>query len=469
MKLYKKRIAFLISDQHLIAHGGIGQFAKGFTEMCQQLEWKVDIILDKAPTNKFSEVVESFGANLVYTPKSLSYSTHTSTFAFSDSMNFEKMINFRNAIIHAFTTNTYDMVVCNSLEAMPAIHALDIAKYIPVVFYTHEESMIFRGERKFKGVFTDSCNDFYNKMLSVNSIFVGTQCDRNVAELQKYDASNATKLSMPLPERGLLTANLGPREGVLYVGRWEDRKNPEAYLAVIKETGLPAKIMTNDRGRIKFEAKLAEYGITNYTIKAGIVGQEKVDFIKSCKVHFNPAKREVYPFSFFECLGHMPCVVLDIQNWSENFDSTRYTMTTSAEAAAAVTTAYTIDTAEHYASGALDYVTALDATSATQWLAFLNSFKAKNSNSNSAKINASHTVKYRQFITDLNRVNLAQEDIASVLGNKHKFTLVYTDDDSYLSKDANFVPEDVTADIVEQGVAGDEPTELAGSSLFVFG
>ncbi len=439
MKFYNKRIAFLISDQHLIAHGGIGQFAKGFTEMCGRIDWKVDVILDKAPSHDFAKVVESHGANIVYHPKVISYSQHANIFAFSDSMNFEKMINFRNSLVHAFNINTYDMIVCNSLEAMPAVHSLDFAKYIPVVFYTHEESMILRGARKFKGVFTESCNDFYNKMLSLNNVFVGTQSDRNVIELQKYDCPGAVKLSMPLPERGLLTANYGPRTGVLYVGRWEDRKNPEAYLELIKETKLPAKIMTNDTGKDKFEKKLAEYKITDYSIKVGIVGQEKVDFIKSCRVHFNPAKREVYPFSFFECLGHMPCIVLDIQNWSDNFDSSYYTRTSISNAAKEVTAAYN-SSVDHYTTGSLDYVTALDAGTAQLWIDFLNNFQAKNSSSNAAKINTYDTVKYSTFITELNRGNLSQEDIASVLGNKHKFKLTYTDNNSFLSKDINYVP-----------------------------
>ena len=41
-----RQIAFLISDQHFIPHGGIGQFAKGFTEMCSRFGWKVDMVLD---------------------------------------------------------------------------------------------------------------------------------------------------------------------------------------------------------------------------------------------------------------------------------------------------------------------------------------------------------------------------------------------------------------------------------------
>ena len=137
MRTYDKRIGFLIADQHFIPHGGIGQFAKGFTEMCRRINWKVDIILDKQPTNEFSEYVKSLGANIVYPSNPLRYSSHTATFAFSDSINFEKMVNFRESILQAFQTNIYDMLVCNTQEAMSAAYAMGIGKYIPVVFYTH--------------------------------------------------------------------------------------------------------------------------------------------------------------------------------------------------------------------------------------------------------------------------------------------------------------------------------------------
>ena len=39
MKLYNKRIAFLISDQHFIPHGGIGSFCKSFTKKREWTEW----------------------------------------------------------------------------------------------------------------------------------------------------------------------------------------------------------------------------------------------------------------------------------------------------------------------------------------------------------------------------------------------------------------------------------------------
>lgn len=449
MKLYNKRIAFLISDQHFIPHGGIGSFCKSFTEMCSRLNWKVDIILDKQPTGTFNEVIEGAGANIVYPEEPLKYSDHTATFAFSDTINFEKIINFRKAILKAFETNVYDMIVCNTQEAMTASYAMTVNKYIPVVFYTHLHSMIFR-ESQGSDVFLDSYHNFYNKHMEFSDIIIGTQSQKNINELTKFGATNCALLRMPMSERGLLEPYTGTKEGVLFIGRWEEGKNPEAYIRVMKECGLPCKVMTNSNGQKKFEKAFSEAGITNYEIKAGITGQEKVDFIRSCSVFFMPSLRENYPFAFLECLGHMPCVVLDNQDWSDNFDNKYYTKVSIKDAATAIKFLYDRPRTQD----ALDYVKKLDDDVAHGWIRFLDEFVGKRSNTNAAKINTYDTVKYRDYITDLNRKHLAREDFESVLGNKHKFLSVYyTDNDTYLSKDPTFKPvEEVTSESLFEGL-----------------
>jgi len=441
MRTYNKRIGFLIADQHFIPHGGIGQFAKGFTEMCQRINWKVDIILDKQPTNEFSDYVKSLGANIVYPSNPLRYSSHTATFAFSDSINFEKMVNFRESILQAFQTNIYDMLVCNTQEAMSAAYAMGIGKYIPVVFYTHSYSMVFRDEQDFSDVCIDEYHNFFNKHMELSHSFVGTQSQKNVDEMTKYGAKNVSLLRMPLSERGLLQPKDGPRKGVLFIGRWEERKNPSAYIKVMKETGLPCKVMTNSNGAKKFEKAFSEAGITDYEIKIAIVGQEKVDFIKSCKVFFMPALGENYPFAFSECLGHMPCVVLDNQEWSDNFDEKYFYKEKLANAGNLIKLLYNVD--NYYANGALDYINQLDNDTAKGWIQFLDNFIAKRSNTNAAKINNYDTVCYRDYIKELDRGHLAREDFESVLANRHKYIVnVYTDDNTYLSKDPVFKPEE---------------------------
>ena len=438
MRIFNKRVAFLISDQHFIPHGGIGQFAKGFTEMCQRIDWKVDIILDKEPTNDFSNLIKSLGANIVYPDESLRYKDHTATFAFSDTINFEKIINFRKAIMKAFETNIYDMLVCNTQEAMTASYAMTIHQYIPVVFYTHLHSMIFRKSQG-SDVFLDSYHNFYNKHMEFSDIIIGTQSQKNIDELSKFGATNCALLRMPMSERGLLEPYVGTHKGVLFIGRWEEGKNPEAYINVMKECGLPCKVMTNRTGAKKFEKAFEEAGITDYEIKAGITGQEKVDFIKSSGVFFMPSLRENYPFAFLECLGHLPCVVLDKQDWSDNFDSQFYTKTNIKEAGQVIKSLY--DTTVN--PKALDYVKSLDDMVSIEWIKFLDMFIPKRSNTNTAKINTYTTVTYADYIIDLDRSHLAREDFESVLSNRYKFLhVVYTDANTYLSKEPSYEPKE---------------------------
>ena len=102
MKTYERRIAFLISDQHFHAHGGIGSFAKSFTEMTEGINWKVDMILDKKPRHdNFVEIIERAGANIIYPKQTISYGHHTNFFKNGDTLNSDKISNFRNAIIEA--------------------------------------------------------------------------------------------------------------------------------------------------------------------------------------------------------------------------------------------------------------------------------------------------------------------------------------------------------------------------------
>jgi glycosyltransferase involved in cell wall biosynthesis len=308
---FDKRVMFLISDQHLIPHGGIGQFAKSFSELCLRLKWKCDIVTDKKPRHEF---VNSFvGTDVIYTDNPHSYNQHTSTFMYTEGINFEKIANFENSVRKATKLYNYDLIVCNTQESMPAVLGLQ-----NVVFYTHLYSTIFRTQENSK--FLPTFHQFFNKMLEMPNVIVGTQSVMNKTSLDRY-VNDCRVLPMPMPERDLLYKNNNVnREGVLYIGRYEQGKRPDLFLKFCLEANLPVRVLTNKKGKIKFENECNKLGITDYVIKAELVGQEKVDFIKSCKLHLNCSKLESYCFAVFECIGHMPCVVLDDQNWSNNFE-----------------------------------------------------------------------------------------------------------------------------------------------------
>ena len=97
MRTYDKRIGFLVSYQTLIAHGGIGQFTKSFCELMDHHNIKVDIITDKEPKN--DSFIKSINAKIIAPKESLPYTTHSNIFMYGDTFCYERMANFRNAII----------------------------------------------------------------------------------------------------------------------------------------------------------------------------------------------------------------------------------------------------------------------------------------------------------------------------------------------------------------------------------
>jgi glycosyltransferase involved in cell wall biosynthesis len=443
MRTYKKRIAFCLSDQHTIPHGGLGQFAKSFVENLVPHGYKIDIISDKPTSNtEFKELLEGFGAGFVYPDSVLPYTDHTKTFVFEDSYNLEKQINFRNSMMKALKTNLYDIVICNTLESFPGVYCLNIHRYTQVIYYTHNESMVFLNDRNWKNEFTESFNEYFNGLLGVKGITIGTQTDRNKDEMYTWLRNKSIKsLPLPMTELDLLNKHETDRKGVLWIGRWEPRKNPEAFVKMIAETKLPAKILTNTNGARKFEKAMQDIG-AKYELGIGLVGQKKVDFITSARVAFNPALRESFGLAFFETMGHMPTVTLKGVSWTDNFDSKYFIKAEKNEVNSVIEKLYKADPMKWYEWGALNYVKEFHDTSIKNWLDCFNNFVPDKSNSDRATINEKHTVCYKDFMISLGRKEIAIDDIRSVLTNKTKFNIIYTDSNTYLSKDKDFIPEE---------------------------
>jgi glycosyltransferase involved in cell wall biosynthesis len=444
MKTYKKRIAFCLSDQHTIPHGGLGQFAKSFIENFVPLGYKVDIISDKPTSNaEFKEYLESQGASFVYPSEVRPYSSHTKTFMFEDSYNFEKMSNFRDAMMKALNTNLYDIVICNTLESFPGIYALNIHKSIQIIYYTHNESMVFLDDRTWKNEFTESFNELFNVLMRVKGITIGTQTLRNNNELRAQGITNSYELPIPMTEKTLLEEHNKPREGVLWIGRWEPRKNPEEFIRVIKETGLPAKVITNTNGAKKFEEALKAIG-AKYEIKIGVYGKEKVDFITSARVAYNPAIRESFGLAFYECMGQLPTVAIKGMSWLDNFSNQWYFCEDKKNIPKLILKLYEdfADSRVWYSKSPLDSIVAEHAEGIQAWIDIFESFKPVESNSVRATINEYSEIEYAEFIKILNRKDLSIDDVKSVLTNKYKYNIIYTDTSTYLSKDPNFVPKE---------------------------
>jgi glycosyltransferase involved in cell wall biosynthesis len=442
MRTYDKRIGFLVSYQTLIPHGGIGQFAKSFCELMDSHNIKVDIITDKEP--KDNEFVKSLKANIVYPKESLAYTTHSNIFMYGDTFNYERMANFRNSIIKALSHNLYDAFICNTYETVQVASTMGLEDCIQIIAYTHLESQIFKDT---KNPFLYNTNVLMRQQLGTPGVCVGTQSKYNWLNLDE----SSYHLPIPITERALLEEHHNPREGILFIGRWEEGKNPELFCDLIEQTKLPAKVMTSANGAKKFEERLKKIGVP-YEIKVGIIGQEKVDFITSARVAFNPSTVESYGMAFYEQITQLPTFCLENQRWTNNFKGRFYFVTNKKQMAEDIKDAYhAYPTAKSwYDNSAFQDTQNLEANVFHLWNECFNDFVPKQSNSNTAKILENTTVKHSDYIKDLGRNLICIDDIRSVLTNKHKYRIIYTDDGTYLTKDPTFEPVE----------------ELQGSGLF---
>jgi hypothetical protein len=277
--------------------------------------------------------------------------------------------------------------------------------------------------------------------LSTPNIDVGTQSKFNQLHLDE----SSYHLPIPITERGLLEEHHKPREGILFVGRWEEGKNPELFLDLIEQTKLPAKVMTSANGAKKFEDRLQKIGVP-YEIRVSIIGKEKVDFMTSARIAFNPSTVESYGMAFYEQHIQMPTLVLENQRWTNNFNKSFFYTCTKKDMASKAKELYDIfEKAERwYNLGSLQHAQEQEAGVFHKWMECFRNFEPKQSNSNTAKICNENTIKHVDFISDLNRSIICIDDVRSVLTNKHKFRVIYTDDNTYLTKDPSFEPIEET-------------------------
>jgi hypothetical protein len=347
------------------------------------------------------------------------------------------MANFRNAITKALSANIYDTFVCNTYETVQVAATMGLEDCIQMITYTHLESQIFKDT---KNPFLHATNEMMRKQLELNGLYVGTQSKFNQLNINV----NSYHLPIPITEPDLLLEHDKNREGVLFIGRWEEGKGPEVYLDLIEQTKLPAKVMTNNNGAKKFEERLKKIGAT-YTLGVGLTGKEKVDFITSSRVAFNPSTVESYGMAFYEQIIQLPTFCLENQRWTKNFDSHLFFETNKKEMAKDVLEAYErFSTAsDWYGNGtSLKIATQKENNVLHKWNECFGEFIPKQSNSNTAKICSYDTVRYKDYVNELNRSILCIDDIRSVLTNKHKFRVIYTDNDTYLTKDPNFTPKE---------------------------
>ena len=459
-RLYDKRIMFLVPKKHVTYSGGTGSFTKSFLEMAENMHWCVDLVLNRPLGDKENDMLKDLALeHNIYTPTVNEYlptTQHNNMFVFKDAINMETVINFQSAMMKALSENSYDMVLSNVPDATLAAQHIGISDYIPVVHYTHNESSIHHGKYK-DNTFRKCYNDYLKDLFSSASIYCGTQSQTNVDIIEvAHSFAKVHLLPMPVPERGLLNPSYEPKDGVMFIGRCENRKNPKEFVRAIAESGLNAKVLTKGKDVKKWEHLFAEAGVTNYEIKFDISGQEKVDYIKSAKVAYHPSKLESYGFSAFETLHSCPTVCLKKYVWWESFKKFDVYATTTEDVTLLLKELHEQPWNEDWQ---MTGMVLHDYSIPRYWHKFLIDaeeaykkfvpYQLKPGNLKDALQNG--IVKLKDYNISLGRqINI--EDVDVISKKKYALNVKYTKSDTYLSMD-KIVEDDISEDANTQDLS----------------
>lgn len=320
-----KRVGFIINRMNFRASSGHGIFMKGVTETLLKNGHYIDIITDGAPDSNF---LESMGIN-VYSPPTanrFAYTKHNTLFQFEDTFNFEKAINFREALTLALSKHVYDLIICNDTESAFVCHQMGLYNYIKIASYAHECASI--NPTLGEGVFKDSYYSLIDHMMFWPEITTLIQTEQNKSVLLNKLHTKADQLHVavqPYPLTDSNDQNITNKDGLLFIGRHEDRKNPAEFIAVLKAIKekhgieIKANVMTRTAHVKKFIDDFASIKHTNYEIVSDVLGEEKAKFIQKSKMAFMPYRNESFGIAVLEALRYMPTVVLDKYNWHYNF------------------------------------------------------------------------------------------------------------------------------------------------------
>lgn len=343
MTYTSKTIFFVISAQHFIPTGGIGSFFRGFLRMALDLGYDLTVVLDKKPIGQGKLLMDPMpGVRLVWPDKPASYAKPPEASRFDkEDINPAKVANFETSLRLALAMAQPQHILINTPDAVQSVTQLGLHQQVPTTFYTHHENLVMPPSKASK-VFSPAYNDFLYAIPATLGIRIATQSPYNIVCMDWLTfVDPPIVLPMPIPDPSLMQPYAGPKEGVLFIGRFEPRKDPNRFVETVARAGLPAKVLTNARGAAKFEAAFAKVGMTQVDIRFQIIGQEKADFIRSARVAFHPALSESYGFSAMETLAAgVPTVLLEENGWWRGFENDGIHLTNKAFAVSDITKLY---------------------------------------------------------------------------------------------------------------------------------
>lgn len=314
-----RRIAILVARNNFV-YRGVGAYVKSIIDWALDESYYIDVISDDAPRDNGMFDAYRGRVNWIAPKTTIVDPVYKELSAFSKPFDTVLSLNFRNAFVAAMRKHTYDLIITNVGEALHAVTSVGAHKYCTVLHPTHHESEA--GVKVRYDIFSPGVCDQYRALCNLPDVTLACQSTwvRSLALNQYPDKADELAVCNPLvPEAGLLDFSVQPEErwGVGFIGPWEPRKNPEAYITALKKSGLPGVVLVpSETSAKKFREKFKEANI-DHKIYVGVTGAEKTAIIKSLGAAYHPAVSETFGLGALETAHACPTILLKKNEWSQ--------------------------------------------------------------------------------------------------------------------------------------------------------
>jgi len=314
-----KRIGMLVARNNFV-YRGVGAYAKSIIDWALSEGYYIDIISDAAVRDNGLFTQYQGRVQWIQPEVYIDDRVYKELSSFSKPFDTALSLNFRNALVSALRRHTYDLIITNVGEALDAVTSIGVHKYCTVLHPTHHESEA--GVPVKHDIFSPGVTDQYRALCSLPNVLLACQSSwiRENAQLQyprKLDECLVVPPLVPEPQLLDFTKLTDSRWGVGFIGPWEPRKNPEAYIAALKATGLPGVVLVpSETSAKKFEQRFHAEKI-DYKIHVGVTAQEKTAIIQSLAAAYHPAVSETFGLGALETAHACPTVLLKKNLWSQ--------------------------------------------------------------------------------------------------------------------------------------------------------
>jgi len=299
---------------------GVGAYAKSIIDWALGEGYCIDIISD-APVRSNGLFERYEGKVQWITPKDyIEDKIYKELSSFSKPFDIVLSLNFRNALVEALRKHTYDLIITNVGEALDAVTSIGVHKYCKVLHPTHHESEA--GVKVLHDIYSPGVADINRSLCNLPDVYLACQStwvlDNAKIQYNRKDESEMLIISPLIPEPELLNFDTLPSErwGVGFIGPWEPRKNPEAYINALKKSGLPGVVLVpSSTSAKKFKERFENEGI-EYKIYVGVTAEEKTKIIQSLAAAYHPAVSETFGLGALETAHSCPTILLKKNDWS---------------------------------------------------------------------------------------------------------------------------------------------------------